>query len=296
MKKINDYLKLIFDIPEKYAYSIAIAGFIILAFGLRGGIKVFEILAYPVSTYSFVVLIVALTKTIPRIVQYIINSELWGMLSRVPLLGLLITNTRIRMRFFLYFGTLMNIFYVVLKISSGIIYSSLWLSFFGGYYLVLAILRAFIIHFERKYDENSNLPLEYKRYMSCGIVLFVLDAVLVYIIYLAANFKAVLDYPGVLIYGMAFYSFYSIILATYNIFRNRKHERLMFGAARIASFTSALVSMLSLEIAMMARFGADDIVMRKEMTVWTGTAVFLLVIYMAIMMIIKGYKGWRMMI
>lgn len=114
---------------------------------------------------------------------------------------------------------------------------------------------------------------------------------LTYIIYLAANFKAVVNYPGILIYGMALYSFYSIILAIYNLIRKRKKERLMYGAARIASFTAALVSMMSLEIAMMARFGADDIEMRHDMVVWTGTAIFLIVTYMAVSMIVRGRRG-----
>ncbi len=90
---------------------------------------------------------------------------------------------------------------------------------------------------------------------------------------------------------MAFYSFYAMILAVYNLVKNRKHERLMYGAARIASFTAAMVSMLSLEIAMMARFGAEDFVQRRLMTIWTGLSVFLIVIYMAIMMIVRGTRG-----
>ncbi len=293
MRKIHKFLKKIFDIPEKNAYIIAILGYIFLAFGLRGGIKVFEILAYPLSSYGFVVMVVALTKTIPRIVQRVIDSPLWKMLEEIPFLGLLITDSKARMRFFLYFGTLVNILFVVLKLTTGLIYESLWLSFMGGYYFALAILRAFIIHFERKYDENANLELEYKRYKSCGIVLFALDILLIYIICLAVEFKAIIDYPGILIYGIAFYFFYAFILSTYNIFKNRKHERPMYSAARIASFTAALVSMLSLEIAMMARFGAEDIKMRQQMTIWTGSVIFIVVTYMAIMMIVRGTKGYH---
>ncbi|MCR4902320.1 MAG: hypothetical protein K6A23_05640 [Butyrivibrio sp.] len=95
-------------------------------------------------------------------------------------------------------------------------------------------------------------------------------------------------YPGILIYGIAFYSFYSIILAIYNLVKNINSERPMYRAARIASFTSALVSMFSLEIAMMARFGKDNIELRQNMTIWTGSTVFIIVTYMAITMIVKG--------
>ncbi len=283
------YLRKAFNIPEKYAYPIAILGFWLLLLGYRVN-DIFLVVAYPFSSYGMIIMIVALTKTIPRIIKYVTHSALWKYFEEIPVLGLVITDMTVRTRFFLYIGTLINIFYVALKITAGILYHSLWLSFMGGYYLALAILRLFIIHFERKYDENSNLELEFRRYKSCGIVLFVLDAILAYIVWLAAQFKAIIDYPGFLIYGMALYSFYSIIHAVYILIKNRKRERPMYGAARIASFTAALVSMLSLEIAMMARFGAEDIKLRHNMTIWAGSIIFVIVTYMAITMIYKGIR------
>ncbi len=292
MEKINEFFKKIFNIPEPIAFIVAAAGFLILALAFNGA-DFLRFLAYPLSSYGVVALIVALTKIIPRLVDYVLNSAAWKRLEEVPFVGELIVDKTVRMRFFLYFGTVVNILYVILKISTGFIYHSLWLSFMGGYYLALAVLRGFIIHFERKYDEDANIALEYKRYRACGMLLFLLDQTLILIIWLAAEFKANLDYPGILIYGIALYSFYAIILAIYNLITERKKERPMYTAARIATFTAALVSMLSLEIAMMARFGADDHEMRLEMTVWTGTLVFLIVTYMSMMMIVRGTKEYR---
>ncbi|XME03607.1 hypothetical protein QYZ88_005365 [Lachnospiraceae bacterium C1.1] len=54
-----------------------------------------------------------------------------------------------------------------------------------------------------------------------------------------------------------------------------------------------LVSMLSLEIAMTARFGAEDISFRKQMTALTGLGVCSIVLIMAVSMIIKSSTWFK---
>ncbi len=222
--------------------------------------------------------------------SHLITRKLWEQMKTFPLVGPVITDGKVRMRFFLYLGAIINCFYVILKISGGIIYGSLWLSFMGGYYLALVMLRMLIIHFERLYDEDADILKEYRRYRNCGIILLCLDILLIFVIILAAKFKAIIYYPGFLIYGMALYFFYSIILAVYNLISKRKIERPIYGAARIVKFVSALVSALSLEFAMMARFGAANLIKRRNMTILTGSIIFFLILCMAIRMIITGVK------
>jgi len=221
----------------------------------------------------------------------IVNSNPYKKAIHYPVVKQVIFDSDLRLRISLYFGALINILYVLLKVGTGIIFGSLWLSLMGGYYLLLAIIRGFILHFER--SDESDTRLEYRRYRSCGFVLIVMDFVLIYIVWLAVHFKAKIEFPGFLIYGMALYTFYAFILAIVNLVKARKHERPMYRAARIASFTAALVSMLSLEIAMMARFDAHDYKSRQEMTILTGTLVFLTVTLMAISMIVQGTKRYK---
>ncbi|MCR4782105.1 MAG: hypothetical protein K5851_05105 [Lachnospiraceae bacterium] len=211
--------------------------------------------------------------------------------NKFPILKKLFDDSDLRLRASLYSGGLINLLYVILKVSTGIIFSSLWLSMMGGYYLTLAIIKGFILLYER--SDVSDIKLEYKRYRSCGFVLIFLDMVLIIVIYLAVNFKAKIEFPGYLIYGMALYTFYAFILAIVNLVKARKHERPMYKAARIANFTAALVSMFSLEIAMMARFDAHDLNARKEMTILTGSIVFLIVTFMAITMIVQGTRCYK---
>ena len=82
-------------------------------------------------------------------------------------------------------------------------------------------------------------------------------------------------------------------MAVYNLVTKRKIERPIFGAARIASFVAELVSALSLEFAMMARFGGDNLIKRRNMSIWTGSVIFTLILYMSLMMIVKGSKNGK---
>lgn len=218
---------------------------------------------------------------------------IFAKITALPLIGPIMADGKLRMRFFLYLGILMNGFYVVLNICGGVIYGSLWLSFMGGYYLALVVFRGLIIHFERLHGEDEDIKKEFMIYRNCGIILFILDIILIFIIILAARFKAVINYPGIIIYYMAVHFFYSIIMAIYNLISKRKVERPIWGAARIASFVAALVSALSLEFAMMARFGGENLIKRRNMTIWTGTIIFTLILYIAVMMIIKGNKNGK---
>ena len=65
----------------------------------------------------------------------------------------------------------------------------------------------------------------------------------------------------------------------------------MLSAAKVISLVAALVSILSLETAMLARFGSeDDPLFRKVMTGATGCSVCVIVLGMALFMIVKASK------
>jgi len=250
-------------------------------------------LAYFLSSYALVITCIAIAKLIPSWKKTFLHSRFYLWLTSLPIIGTWITNDAIRIRTALYIGTFINLLYVILKITTGAIYHSAWLILFGLYYLFLAVLRLFIIRADRIYTESNDLRGEYKTYRFCGIQLLVLNIFLCFITVMASRLEGTIDYPGLLIFGMAFYSFYATIATAVNAVRYRGHTHPMFTAARISSFTAALVSMLSLEIAMTARFGAEDISFRKQMTALTGLGVCSIVLIVAVSMIIKSSTWFK---
>jgi hypothetical protein len=75
-----------------------------------------------------------------------------------------------------------------------------------------------------------------------------------------------------------------------NVIRFRRHGSPIHSAAKVISLTAALVSMLSLETAMLAQFGGDDSEFRMIMTSISGGMVCTFVLAMAIYMIVRSTR------
>ena len=94
------------------------------------------------------------------------------------------------------------------------------------------------------------------------------------------------EYPGYLIYIMAMYAFYAVINAVRNVVRFRACGSPVLSAAKAVSLIAAMVSLLSLETAMLTQFGsAGDPRFRRWMTGCTDFAVCAIVLAMAMCMI-----------
>ena len=89
-------------------------------------------------------------------------------------------------------------------------------------------------------------------------------------------------------------AFYALISAAVRIVKSRKHGSPILSAAKAVSFAAALVSMLSLTTAMLARFGGgDDGDFRRIMTASVGGGVCAIVIATAVYMIARAQKNLK---
>ena len=96
-----------------------------------------------------------------------------------------------------------------------------------------------------------------------------------------------LEYPGVLIYAMALYTFYVTISAIVELVRFRKYRSPVLSMTKIIKTASALFSLLLLETAMLSRFGTDmPSEHRQIMIMATGGGIAAAVIGMASYMIV----------
>ena len=97
-------------------------------------------------------------------------------------------------------------------------------------------------------------------------------------------------YPGVLIYAVAAYTFYKLIVAMRNVIMARKRDSALLSTLRNISYADALVSMLSLQTALFAAFGQDSEELIPLMNVLTGTAVCLMIFVLGILMVHKSKR------
>ncbi|MBQ2956379.1 MAG: hypothetical protein IJE08_07950 [Clostridia bacterium] len=194
----------------------------------------------------------------------------------------------------LYAGLAANLLYALIKLISGIVYQSVWFGALAWYYLLLTLLRAALAHQTLKSRAESNPVSEWRRHRVCGLILLIMNQALSAVVFLVVRRNNTFTYPGFLIYAMAAYTFYAIFVAVRNLIRGSQNAEPIPSAIRTLNMVCALVSLLSLETAMLDQFsGPDELLFRKYMTGATGAVVCLLVLLLAIRMIAVSTRHLR---
>ena len=242
---------------------------------------------YSFSAYSLVILCAALQ----RWEQYVLLPAV----NRQPLVRRYRTDLVFKSHLSLYLSLLLNLLYAVFKLVSGIRYGSVWLITLGIYYLFLLCMRCLLAHYLRRVPVGANLRAEYRRCRACGIVMALMNLALMGVIVLVLQQNRTFHYPGSLIYAMAIYAFCAVASACVNLVKLRRQGSPVLSAAKAISLAAALVSMLSLETAMLTEFGSGDDLTRQLLTGFTGGAVCLIILLMALVMILKANRQLRLL-
>ncbi len=196
----------------------------------------------------------------------------------------------------LYFGTAVNALYIFIKFFTGVALRSGWLIAFALYYVVLTVLRTSLVNYVRQNEMKQDLRAEFRRYRLVGILLLGLNVVLSGIISRMIAHNEAYDYPGILIYAMAAYTFYAVILSVIALVRFRRHGSPILSAIKVVNLTAALTALLSLEATMLQRFGdAEDGLFRGVMIGISGLVVSLILLSMSITMIVHASRKIKQM-
>ena len=99
-----------------------------------------------------------------------------------------------------------------------------------------------------------------------------------------------ITYAGFIIYIVALYDFYLIISAVINVIKYRKNHSPLLAATKCINLTVAMISMISLEVAMVSQFGSNDSEFKMIMTSIMGFVVCIINTFMSIYMIVKANK------
>ena len=207
-----------------------------------------------------------------------------------PMGSRLLGDVAFRSELLLHGGLAVNLLYAALNLYSGVRYQSAWFVALAFYYTLLSVMRGFLAGRLHRAPAGQDLPAELRSYRICGIVLLVMNQALAGIVFYIVKQNRGFTYSGTLIYAMAAYTFYITISAAVNVARFRKHGSPLLSAAKAISLTAALVSMLSLETAMLAQFGAETPRFRLVMTAASGGAVCVFVLGMAVYMIVRSTR------
>lgn len=295
MDKLPQILKRIFFLPPLLTIVIALFGYtfvvVVAVFHIQN--PAIQYLSYVCSAYALIITITGihhLTAFVRSVRQHIDKHPLMEKILSIPLGNRFLKDVRFRAQISLYQGFVINLLYIVMKMVSGIYYRSIWFISIAIYYILLAIMRFMLLRRGKKHASRTSMEIELRHYRLCGITLLLMNQALAAIVALMVQQNKGYEYPGLLIYAMAVYAFYTIIIAVINLIKFRKHGSPVLSAAKAVNFVAAMVSILSLETAMVSQFGEGNDVFRKVMTGATGGGVCIIVLGMAIFMIWKSTR------
>ena len=296
MDRLKRILLRMIDPPDWLAALIVFPSFGLLLYVFLAGYDEHWLgyTAYGLSAYALVVMLVQVPGVIRAfrngfqahpLVRRAVESELG---SRYR------SDALYRAELSLYSGLVINLLYAVVKLVMGVAYHSLWFIALAGYYLLLAGMRFALAHHIMRNPAGEAPVSEWKRYRLCGAVLLMMNQALAVVVALVVYRSSAFRYPGILIYVMAMYTFYAFTIAIINMVKYRGHFSPVIAAAKAVSLVAALVSMLSLETAMIAQFGdANNETFRRTMTALTGFAVCTAVLALAVYMLVHATRKLR---
>ena len=98
------------------------------------------------------------------------------------------------------------------------------------------------------------------------------------------------SYPGHIIYLLALYAFYAMVVSILNLAKFRKVGSPILSAAKVLNFVAARMSILCLQTAMISRFSTNGEEYRKLMNAITGGFVYGIVVVIAVYMLLHSRK------
>ena len=197
------------------------------------------------------------------------------------------------------FSFLLNLAYAVGNGIYAWFHHSPWLGTLAAYYICLSVMRFTVVWQERKdakSRESSHISDRERGEQQLwegqvckrgGGGLIAMAVVLCGAVVLLIREEGGKHYAGFLIFAVAAYTFYKIILAVINLIKVRRMKSPLLLAIRNIGYADALVAVLSLQTAMFAAFGEGEEQNTQWMNGMTGVAVCLMILAIGIYMIRK---------
>jgi len=246
-------------------------------------------IVYVLAFYTLTVVTISCTMVLPKQLRTI-KQKIYDN----PLGNRYMTDRVFRANISLSLSFLINILYVGINLWSWYTLHSWWFMVLAVYYIIMAVMRFLLVRYVRIQKIGTDITKEWKRSRICAYILLLinlsLSGAVLMILYQSKGY----DYPGVLIYVMALYTFYSTIHAIVDIVKYRKMGSPIMSTAKVVSLSAALVSMLNLETAMFAQFGADMSPENRQIfIILTGAGISIAVVTLCVILIVRATKEIR---
>lgn len=250
--------------------------------------EVLAYFSYALSTYALVTVCVR----IPRIVRKVRRGLYGNRYTRQVL-----TEKELRIRMSLYGGLAVNVCFAIFKVVMGAMFRSSWLYAMAGYNVILSVMRFILVYrdqtIQKIEDEQEKRRKGLHSYHVCGWLMLLLNSAISVIVMIVVIKGQQIAYPGFMIYAIAAFTFYCLTMAIINMVKYWHRHNPIFSAVKRLAMAKALVSIFTLQVAMLTQFGSDDAFMNRMMNALTGISVCVVITVMAVLMLLEVRKDYQ---
>ena len=265
----------------------AVALTLIFVKGLEESIPayIFYVLAFYTLTVVTVFCAMVLPKQYGTIKQKIYDN---------PLGNRYMTDRAFRTNISLSVSFVISMLYVGINLWSWHMLHSWWFMVLAVYYVIMAVMRYILVRYVRIQKIGTDILSEWKRSRICAYILLLINLSLSGAVLMILYQHRGYDYPGIMIYVMAMYTFYALTMSIVDIVKYRKMGSPIMSTAKIVSLSAALVSTLNLETAMFAQFGGDMSPENQQIfIILTGAGISITVVTLSVILIVRATKEIR---
>lgn len=213
--------------------------------------------------------------------------------------GTFLTERDLRVRMSLYGGLIFNSCFAIFKVVMGFLYQSKWLFAMAGYNMLLSVMRFILV---RRDLRNKKEETDYERriwglhsYKVCGWLMLLLNIAISVIVIIVVFDDHTISYPGFMIYAIAVYTFICLAKAIVNMVRYWHRHNPVFSAVKRIELAKTLVSIFTLQVAMLTQFGGGDYLIHRLVNSMTGGVVCTIIMVMAVLMLKGAKKDYKEM-
>ncbi len=182
-----------------------------------------------------------------------------------------------------YLSLVFNFVYALGNCTVGFYMHSWWFITVGAYYAILATIRFFILHINRKLGKIVNIEFFARRIT--GILLVILSFCIVGVNILSAKQERGSRFGEIIMITIATYTFAKITIAIIGMIKARRSTLAVLKILRNISLADACVSIYTMQRSMLVSFPGMQPMAIQIFNILTGTAVWIIVLLLGINLI-----------
>lgn len=178
-------------------------------------------------------------------------------------------------------SALMTFGFTVFNGVIGILYRSVWNISICIYYVLLAIVRRIIVRSQRKTGDKKQEKIIKKTYAVTHIILILIDVALVVPIALMVIGARNYTFGMIPAIAMAAYTTYRMTMSIIHYLKSKRNENHFIRVIRTINMQDTLVSVLTLQNALIIANG-DDMASMMRLTMWTSAGIWGIILFFTV--------------